>query len=86
MKPLRARSWLIGAAAGAAVAVMVTVPITYADWRLNPAGLFHDDTGTHWDVVFETALSWFVPVALLVFAVVTVAHHLLSKFAQRRAS
>jgi hypothetical protein len=39
--------------------------MTFLDWRENPAGLFHDQSGTDWRVVLETAVSWFVPVALV---------------------
>ncbi len=43
--------------------------MAYVDWRRNPQGIFHDARGTHWEVVWETAVSWFVPVAFGAFVV-----------------
>jgi len=53
----------------------VAIPVTVADWRLNPGGLFHGPGGTQWNVVGQTAWSWFWPVALLGFAMAGVVHH-----------
>lgn len=53
---------LVGIIAGLAVAAVMT----FFDWRLNPEGIFHDTGGIHWDIVVETAWSWFWPVALAV--------------------
>ena len=75
MKPIGSRSWLIGGMAGAATGAVVAFLMTLSDWRLNPAGLFHDEQGTDWGVVLETAVSWFLPIALIVFALVTAVHH-----------
>lgn len=45
---------------------------TYLDWSENPGGIFRDSTGTNWAVVWETAISWFVPVLLIVAVAQTV--------------
>ena len=58
-------SLTVGLLAGLVVATVATL----LDWRLNPGGIFHDAAGTNWAVVAETAMSWFLPVALLVAAV-----------------
>ena len=58
--------------------MLVAIPMTIADWRLNPSGVFRNEQGTHWSVVAETALSWFWPVAILGF-VASVATHVLIK-------
>lgn len=60
------RSLTVGVLIGTSVGLIVALVMSYADWRLNPDGIFHDDMATNWDIVFETAISWFVPVALIV--------------------
>ena len=54
--------------------LLVSVWMTVLDWRLNPSGLFHNDQGTNWDIVLETALSWFWPVALPVLLATVIVH------------
>jgi hypothetical protein len=61
---MQRRSWFLGVIDGLLAGLLVSVPITIADWRLNPAGIFHNEDGTDWAVVAETAVSWFWPVAL----------------------
>ena len=68
------RSWLLGGIVGSFVGLMVAVGMTFVGWRQNPAGLFHSDQDTHWDIVFETALSWFWPIAIIVLVLTVVAH------------
>ena len=58
---MRSRIWLSGAALGVVASLVLALVMTYADWRLNPGGLFHGDSGTDWQVVWDTAVSWFVP-------------------------
>jgi hypothetical protein len=48
-----------------AVAALVASTMSFLDWRLNPGGIFHGERGTSWPVVWETWVSWFVPVFLL---------------------
>ncbi|MDJ0812931.1 MAG: hypothetical protein QNJ23_04330 [Woeseiaceae bacterium] len=71
---MRARSWYFGIIAGLFAGLLVAIPATVADWRLNPAGIFHDETGTNWAIVAETAFSWFWPVALAVLVATVVTH------------
>ena len=54
--------------AGALVGMLLAVAMTWQDYQLNPGGLFHDEAGPKWDVVLDTAFSWFWPVALGVAA------------------
>ena len=49
---------------GAAVGVLASL-MSFLDWQKNPSGIFHNELGTNWRFVFETAISWFVPVAIL---------------------
>jgi hypothetical protein len=79
MHTMRIRSWLIGVVTGVATGLIVAMPMTIRDWRLNPSNLFHNEQGTDWAVVMETALSWFWPVALVAFVATGAAHSWLSR-------
>ena len=79
MKLPGVRSWTVGALVAAALAFLVAAPMTAADWRVNPSGIFHGPRGTNWDVVLETALSWFLPLFLVSWAVATAVHAWLSR-------
>lgn len=59
---------MVGIVAG----LLVAVTMTALDWRLNPGGIFHNETGTSWRIVFETAYSWFLPVTMAVSTVLAV--------------
>ena len=65
----------VGVVVGAGVGAVMSI----VDWRLNPGGVFRDSQGTNWDVVVETALSWFFPVALASFVVATIGLFLLRR-------
>ncbi len=78
MKALRQKSWIIGGSVAAVVGIAVAIFFTVADWKQNPGGIFQSESGTHWGVVLETALSWFLPVAVIVFVLVTAIHYLLA--------
>ena len=71
---MRIQSWYIGAVAGIFAGLLVSVPMTIMDWRLNPSGLFRNEQGTDWNIVLETALSWFWPVALPVLVATVIVH------------
>lgn len=57
------------AGTGLIAGLLVSVVMTFLDWRLNPGGIFHGATGTNWTIVTATAWTWFWPVALLAAAV-----------------
>jgi hypothetical protein len=50
-----------------APALALSAVATIVDWKMNPHGLFHDSSGTNWDVTLSTAWSWFVPALALFF-------------------
>lgn len=62
----------IGVLGGAGAGLAVAAVMTFLDWRLNPAGIFHDAGGTRWDIVLETAWTWFWPIALVAASALTV--------------
>lgn len=78
MKPIRMKSFFIGGIAGSGFGLIIATLMTLADWRINPSGLFHSQNGTNWGVVYETAISWFFPVALTGFVVAGALHYWLS--------
>lgn len=79
MRFLNPKSWIVGLLFGAALGLAVAAVMAYLDWRLNPSGIYRDETGTHWDFVFETAWSWFLPVALIASAGAIVVHSWISR-------
>jgi len=46
---------------GTAVGFVTASVMSFLDWRLNPSGIFHSELGTNWRFVWDTWLSWFVP-------------------------
>ena len=59
------RSWIFGILIGIAMGLIVALVMSYLDWQHNPEGIFHNEIGTNWGFVLDTAVSWFVPVALV---------------------
>ena len=64
---MHARIWKLAAIEGLLTGLVVSTTMTVMDWRLNPGKIFHNQSGTDWTVVGETALSWLVPVGLVTF-------------------
>lgn len=62
------RYWILGVVIGVAVGLIAAFIMTFLDWRLNPGGIFHNAQGTDWTIVIETAVSWFVPMSVVVSA------------------
>ena len=80
---MRARSWYLGAIVGLTTGLLVSIPMTISDWRLNPSGLFHNEQGTDWAIVTETAFSWFWPVALVALVATVIIHSWISRPRER---
>ena len=83
---MRTRSLNVGVLAGLCAGVLAAVVMSFLDWRRNPSGLFHDEHGTNWPIVAETAFSWFWPVALFVFVAACAAHYLLTRFGFKKTA
>jgi len=73
---------LFGLTIGIALAGLLTLIYTIADWSGNPGGIFRDASGTNWGFVFDTAVSWFVPVFLYTFFVAAGLHFLIVRLMQ----
>ena len=69
---MHARIWKLAAIVGLLTGLAVSATMTFMDWRLNPGNIFHNEHGTNWTVVTETALSWLGPVGLLIFLVAVI--------------
>ena len=76
---MRIGTWLLGVVGGGAVGLAVAATMTYMDWRLNPGGIFHDAENTHWAIVWDTAISWFLPVGAIATALAWLVLYLLSR-------
>ncbi len=68
------RFWAFGLLAGLLTSVVITAVFTTLDWIRNYGELFRDETGTHWNIVFETATSWALPTFLYVTVIAAVFH------------
>lgn len=64
--------WYFGLAQGLFVSLAVSLIIVLWEWLENPNGIFHGQQGTHWDNVFDTAISWFVPTFIYVALIIAV--------------
>lgn len=60
--------WLHSVGFGFVIALIVTLVVTIWEWIENPSDIFHGSEGTHWSIVWETAMSWFIPTFLYVTA------------------
>ena len=59
------RAWLCGLTSAVLLAAVLAAVPSGLDWLANPGDVFRGADGTHWRVVFETYLSWFGPLFLL---------------------
>ena len=75
---MNARTWKLAAIVGLLVGLVVSAVMTIVDWRLHPAGVFYDESGTAWTIVTETALSWLGPVALVTFLATVIVLYLIA--------
>ena len=76
-------TWWFGIAAGAVVSFTVTLIIVVWEWLENPGGIFHDENGTNWNFILDTAISWFVPTFIFVGIIASAAHLLWSLIRNR---
>lgn len=66
---MKRRTWSLILVGSFLVGVLTACVMTFLDWRLNPAGVFHRGGQTNWDPVLDTAFSWFLPVSLLTLVI-----------------
>jgi hypothetical protein len=74
------RRWLYVIVLGTTVGLVTASVMSFLDWRLNPSGIFHSELGTNWRFVWDTWLSWFLPM----FVVGSVAAALVFLWMSRR--
>ena len=70
---------MFGASVGTAIGFVTASMVSFLDWRHNPGRIFHSDGQTHWKVVWDTWLSWFIPVSILACSVVIVVRLWISR-------
>ena len=63
-----------GIATGVVVSFTVTLIVVIWEWLENPGGIFHDENGTNWGFVLDTAISWLVPTFIYVAVIASIAH------------
>ena len=80
---MHARTLKLAAIFGLLAGLVVSAAMTFVDWRLNPASLFHNESGTDWTVVAETVLSWLGPVALVTFLATAIVLYSIAWFKSR---
>lgn len=75
---MHARTWKLASIVGVLTGLVVSVAMTFRDWWLNPSNIFHDEQGTDWTVVTETALSWLGPTVLVAFLATAVVLYVIA--------
>lgn len=73
-----------GIATGAVMSFAVTLIVVVWEWLENPGGIFHNENGTNWGFVLDTAISWFVPTFMYVAVIASIAHLLWWAVRKRR--
>jgi allophanate hydrolase subunit 1 len=48
-------------------AILIAAGVTAWEWLENPSGIYHDATTTQWQIVYDTAISWFMPTSAYLF-------------------
>ena len=70
---------MLAVTVGVVFGLIVASVMTFLDWHLNPGDIFHDAQGTDWVIVWETAVSWFTPIAVAMNIVAAVVLFLISR-------
>ncbi len=65
---------------GSTSAFILTLIITIWEWIENPSGIFHNENGTNWSFVYDTAISWFVPTFVNVTVISAIIYFLIIVF------
>ena len=73
-----------GIVTGALMSAIVTLIVVVWEWLENPGGIFHNENGTNWGFVFDTATSWFVPTFIYVAVIAAISHLAWSAIMRRR--
>jgi hypothetical protein len=73
------KCWVYAILLGVAGGFVAATVMAFFDWRLNPGGIYHSDLGTNWRFVWDTWISWFLPVFVVASAMSVPALFWLSK-------
>ena len=77
--------WSFGLTLGIISAFTITFIFTLWEWLENPSGIFHDQNGTNWNFVYDTAISWFIPTFVSVTVIGAVIHFVIKWFHNYRS-
>ncbi len=72
------RFWLFGLITGIVFSILITTVFTVMDWSRNFGGIFRDQSGTNWPIVYETAMSWFLPTLIYSALAASLGHLIVS--------
>ena len=75
-----AKSLRVGIVLGLAFAVVFAIVICTWEWIENPGGILHDANGTNWQFVYDTGISWLIPMFPTFAILAGVSHYLFSLF------
>jgi hypothetical protein len=78
IRTITQKFWLFGPITGLLGAILITLIFTLLDWVRNFSEVFRDQSGTHWPMVYETAISWFVPGFIYLTLLASLGHLALS--------
>ncbi len=70
------RAWVFGSLVAFFAALALACIFSLWNWLENPSGIFHDENGTRWAFIRDTAESWFLPSFFTFFFPATIGHWL----------
>ena len=83
---LKKNFWVFGLTIGFLSAFVITLVITIWEWLENPSGIFHNEDGTNWSFVYDTAISWFVPTFIQISIISATLHIIVTLIKRYRSS
>lgn len=62
------------------VSLIISAIVTFLDWQKNPSGIFHSPQGTHWYIVWDTFISWLLPLLPMTAITFFLAGFIIARF------
>jgi len=63
------KNYRIALFTGVGISGLIAGTMALWNWLENPGGIFQSADGTNWSFVWETFLSWFLPLLLLLLPI-----------------
>lgn len=83
---IRDTFWFFGIAVGVVLSTAVTLFMVAWEWLENPGGIFRDETGTNWQFILDTAVSWFIPTFVYASVIASIIRMIWTAIVSRRKS